>query len=223
MRKLYDWLHDNSLSLTFFALFILSAGAQSFVGRTSYNSQLAARHLPPIGYLAYLGTGNFLDAIFSNWQAAILQLACLILFSEILHQKGASHSRKPEHDPRRPAPKRNGRKKAEKRSVRHPEPWIYRHSLSLAFAVIFIASFLGHIFFGHADYNETRALTGDPPVSVAAYLGSGSFWFKLAQTWQAEFFGIGVFIVLSIFLREERSAESKPIESGNQETGETND
>ncbi len=40
--------------------------------------------------------------------------------------------------------------------------------------------------------------------------------------WEAEFGVIGIFIILSIFLREEGSAESKPVESTDEETGETN-
>ena len=62
-------------------------------GWLAYDGSLRASHLPPVGLGAYLDTGNFLNGIFSNWQAAILQLAVLITFNSVLRQKGATHSR----------------------------------------------------------------------------------------------------------------------------------
>ena len=48
------------------------------------------------------------------------------------------------------------------------------------------------------------------------------FRFENFQTWEAEFAVILVFVVLTIFLREERSAESKPLGASEATTGETN-
>lgn len=172
-----------------------------------------ASHLQKISYFHYLSTGNFIDAIFTNWQAAVLQLTCLVLFGEILHQKGASHSREPEHDPAA-----KGERDETKRT-----PWIYRHSLSAALFLLFVGALLAHLATGTAAYNEIRAMSQEAPVSIATYFVSGAFWFKVTQTWQGEFFGIAIFIVLSIFLREEHSAESKPVTSSNRQTGGTNE
>jgi hypothetical protein len=82
---------------------------------------------------------------------------------------------------------------------------------------------LAHLFVGAMAYNETRALIGNPPVTVASYALSGAFWFKTMQTWEAEFIAILIFLVLTIFLREQGSADSKPVDSSNQETGKTNE
>ena len=210
MKSFSQWLQNNSLSLAFFTLFALSLAGQSISGLYDQNAKRTAHHKGQLTYTEYLGTGSFLDAIFTNLQGAVLQLGCLILFGGILHQKGASHSRKPEGDSK--AKKREGEQ----------EPWVYRNSLSLVFAALFALSFLAHIFFGNWSYNETRALTESPPVSVWAYLATGQFWFKAVQTWQAEFVAIFFFLVFSIFLRQQGSAESKPVESSKEETGETN-
>ena len=211
MSRIFQWLRENGLSIAFFVLFVVSLAAQSVSGVASYNETLRAHGRAGIGYTEYLATGDFLDGIFVNWQAAILQLGCLIVFAEIFHQRGASHSRKSGKKPRR---------KKRKNVVRNS--WIYRNSLSLAFGLLFAGSFAGHMIFGTLLYNQTRSLTGQPPVSLSSYLITGDFWFKMVQTWQAEFIGIALFIVLSIFLRQEGSAESKPVESSNRETGETN-
>lgn len=39
------------------------------------------------------------------------------------------------------------------------------------------------------------------------------------QNWQSEFLAVGAIVVLSIFLRQYRSPESKPVIASNAETG----
>lgn len=92
-----NWLWDNSLWIKFFSLFIGSVALQSLFGHHEDNQRLSDYGHPQIGYGVYLVSGDFLDASFVNWQAAILQLGFLIVFAEFLRQKGAFHSRKPEH------------------------------------------------------------------------------------------------------------------------------
>ncbi len=79
-----------------------------------------------------------------------------------------------------------------------------------------------HIVFGAKAWNEQRALTGQSPVSIISYLFSASFWSSTLQCWQAEFLALVIYIVLSIFLREQNSAESKKVEDNNESTGEAN-
>ena len=75
---------------------------------------------------------------------------------------------------------------------------------------------------GIKAYHEECALAGQPPISIAAFLISAKFWSSTLQTWQAEYLAIAVFVVLSIFLRQQDSAESKPVESSDHTTGEAN-
>lgn len=245
MATLYKWVGDNSLSITFFLLFLLTLLAQTWIGLASYNDLLHSHGFPPVRYWPYLGTGDFLDGIFSNWQAAILQLACLILFSGVLRQRGASHSLKADGDPGKNTPDTanrsaqktsagttRGRSASKKRAARktgrrkeengQQESWLYCHSLSLAFGAPFLVSLIAHLIFGTWQFNETSAMAGQSTVSISTFAHSATFWFRTVQTWEAEFGVIGVFIVLSIFLREQGSAESKPVESTDEETGETN-
>ena len=48
------------------------------------------------------------------------------------------------------------------------------------------------------------------------------FWATTLQTWQAEYLAIAVHIVLTIFLRQQNSPESKPVEASNETTGKAN-
>lgn len=210
---------NNGLSIAFFTLGLLSIVGQALTGFFAYNSSLSESHLSVVPFAAYLRTGTFLDGIFSNWQAAVLQLGTLIILGSFLRQRGAAHSLKP---------KREGGHKGDQPSdskVSQPSRhgWLHDHSLSLAFAVLFLI-FLGlHAFAGARKNNEDELLRHHAPITFTQYLRSADFLCSLAQTWEAEFFVMGLYLLLSIFLRQKGSSESKSSNSGNQETGEVNE
>jgi hypothetical protein len=62
-------------------------------------------------------------------------------------------------------------------------------------------------------YNERQIAHGHEPISVLSFMGTSDFWFQSFQNWQSEFLGIFCFVVLSIFLRQRGSPESKPVTS----------
>lgn len=202
---------DDSMSIMLFGLFLICIFGQSLTGWFAYNGSLQEGHFGRIAFVTYLGTGTFLDGIFSNWQAAILQLAVLIAFGSVLRQKGAAHSRKIEASHRTLSWKFSLRPTVHK--------WLYANSLSLAFLGMFMVTFLLHSLFGQWKYNEDQALRHLSAISLASYVGSPGFWFSVFQCWEAEFAVIGVYIVLSIFLRQENSPESKPVDAGDEQTG----
>ena len=71
-------------------------------------------------------------------------------------------------------------------------------------------------------YNEERAFMAQPSISIPTFVLSAKFWSSSLQTWQAEYLAIALFVVRSPFLRQQGSAESKPIESKNETTGGAN-
>ena len=99
-----------------------------------------------------MGTGSFLDGLASNWQAAFLQLASLILFSGLLYQRGAAHSR----DPLKPVSEQGRRAAAVRFSG------FYRNSLFLVFWILFVLSFVLHVV------SSCAALRDCPGRGVAA-------------------------------------------------------
>ncbi|MGB6176670.1 MAG: DUF6766 family protein [Methylocella sp.] len=211
-RRLIHLIKYSSLSIVLFALFVVCISAQSFAGWRLQNETLAAHGQALVGYWHYLSTGTFLQGLASNWQAAFLQLASLVLFSSFLYQRGAPHSL----DPRKP--------KSEQK--RHEEAyrftWFYRHSLVLALMLLFVLSLALYVVSGTNGYNEERALTGQPLISIAAFLLSVKFWSSTLQTWQAEYLAIALYVVLSVFLHQQGSPESKQLESSTETTGEAN-
>jgi hypothetical protein len=77
-----------------------------------------------------------------------------------------------------------------------------------------------HAIGGAAEYNEHQLEHGvAKQVSAFEYLTTSRFWFESLQNWQSEFLAVGGMVVLTIFLRQRGSAESKPVDSPHSETG----
>ena len=96
---------------------------------------------------------------------------------------------------------------------------LYEHSLSLAFATLFVVSFTLHALTGLRDYNEELIAHTEPAVTLAGYMSSARFWFESFQNWQSEFLALVAMVVLSIFLRQRGSPESKPVDAPTWDTG----
>lgn len=218
--RLAAFIRDDSMSIALFGLFLLCIIGDSITGWLAYNQALREAHFGRLAFGAYLRTGQFLDGVFSNWQAAILQLAVLIAFGSLLRQKGAAHSRKPGSEGTPPSVRTLEWKFSARESVGQ---WLYANSLTLAFGVMFLASFAAHVIFGSMKHNEDQMLRHLPASPLSSYVVSPDFWSTVFRTWEAEFFAIGIYIVLSIFLRQEGSPESKPVDASDQQTGGANE
>ena len=210
-RRLIHTVADNSLSIVLFTLFVICISGDSVAGWHLQNEMLAAHGRASVGYGHFLSTGAFLEGLASNWQAAVLQLGSLVLFSSFLYQRGAPHSLNP-----------SKAKHQKKWPIVGRFSWSYRHSLFLAFLLLFVLTLALHVVFGAKAYNEQRAFTGQPPLSIWAFVLSAKFWTATLQTWQAEYLAIALYVVLTIFLRQQDSPESKPVDASNETTGEAN-
>ena len=64
-----------------------------------------------------------------------------------------------------------------------------------------------------------RPLHGLPALTTLQYLGDAQLWFESFQNWQSEFLSTAVLVVLSIFLRQRESPESKAVAAPHSQTG----
>ena len=97
---------------------------------------------------------------------------------------------------------------------------IYEHSLSLALLLLFLVSFILHAIGGATQFNQEQRIHGqNEQVSTWSFMTTARFWFESFQNWQSEFLSIAVMVVLSIFLRQRGSPESKPVDAPHSETG----
>jgi hypothetical protein len=212
----------NALALVCFAFFVVLVVGLLLTGHEAYNADRADHGEPAVSLVTYLGQGHFWEAIFENWESEFLQMAAYILLTVFLIQKGSSESKDPD---RREAVDDDPRDA----DLRHPVPWpvrrggiwlrLYENSLFLAFVVLFLGSIVGHAFGGLAEYNAELRDHGQATVSVWGYVSSAQFWYESFQNWQSEFLAVFAIVVLSIYLRQRGSPESKPVAAPHHSTG----
>ena len=63
---------------------------------------------------------------------------------------------------------------------------------------------------------------GESPIDLMDYLVSAEFWFESFQNWQSEFLAVLSLVVLSIWLRQKDSPQSKPLEAPHSQTRDLN-
>ena len=99
---------------------------------------------------------------------------------------------------------------------------LYENSLLIAFAVLFLGSVVGHALGGaRASTAHEQQAHGGAAGERGQFMTTCSFWFQSFQNWQSEFLAVGAIVVLSIFLRQRGSPESKPVHAPNTQTGES--
>lgn len=85
------------------------------------------------------------------------------------------------------------------------------NSLSIAMFGIFFVTIVGMSVAGWQSENNERNGHGQPAQSYGQYVASGGFVEAVFENWQSEFLAVGTLMVLSIYLRERGSTESKPV------------
>jgi hypothetical protein len=216
------WAKEHGLLLANIGLFVVFFGGMVLSGASTYSDEQLAHGEPAVTVLQYLGTGNFLEATFENWESEFLQMGMYVILTVFLFQKGSSES-KPMG---RTAPQDEDPRQAK---LKESTPWpvrrggwvlkLYEHSLSIMFLLLFLASFILHAVGGADDYNSDQEAHGQPTVTVLGYLATSRFWFESFQNWQSEFLAVAVLVGASVYLREKGSPESKPVAEPHYETG----
>jgi hypothetical protein len=219
MTNKNSWLYKNGLSVVLAIFMLLSLCGQTYNGFIEHNNELVELGGAAINFGEYLVSGHFLQATFENWESEFLQMWIYVVLTVYLRQIGSSESKK-----------LNGLEEVDRVPIPHEKaPWpvkqggiilkIYERSLSLFFLLLFLFSFGLHFKGSLADQNEHEYLLGKHISSASEYILSARFWFESFQNWQSEFLSVLSIVVLSIFLRQKGSPESKPVDAPLYETG----
>jgi hypothetical protein len=216
-----QFLRNNGLSIVFFLMFLFSILGQFYTGWIQNNEELNEKGQPKISLSQYVISGLSIEATFENWESEFLQMALFVVLSACFYQKGSSESKDPDGE-NSSDKKPNPRKK--------DAPWpvkkggliltLYSNSLSIALFALFLASFLLHWFGSLKHYNLGQSIMHKPTETAYQYLSNSKFWFESFQNWQSEFLSVLAIVILSIFLRQKNSAQSKPVDAPDFETGE---
>lgn len=215
-----SYFYKNSLSIVFIALFILAMMAQVFFGWKEHNQELSDLHASGISLLTYLSSGHFFEATFENFQSEFLQMALYVILTVSLRQVGSAESKDPvktEAVDRDPDPDRPGAPGPVKKGGWRLK--IYSHSLSIAFISLFLICWAGHLYGSFNEYNLEQRLHDQPEKLLLNFLEEPKFWFETFQNWQSEFLSVTSIVILTIFLRQKGSPESKPVDAAHLETG----
>lgn len=221
--QMRSWLRNNSLSVTVASIFMMLLVGQTLTGWQSNNQERHQKGAAELSLAQYLGSSHFGEAVSENWESEFLQMAAYVLLTVYLRQRGSAESKSfsgSEAVDRDPRLDRN--KPGVPFAVRCGG-WLqklYEHSLSLAFAILFLLSFSWHAVSGLKLDNDELALDGLPPMSLMDFATSSKFWFQSLQNWQSEFLAVGAIVVLSIWLRQRGSPESKPVSAPHDQTAE---
>lgn len=217
-------LRENGLSLFFGAILLLSLVGQAFTGQAGYNEQALDSGLPTFTLVEYVTSSQFAVDVAENWQSEYLQFLLFILLTIYLFQKGSTESK--------PLDKRGRESDEDQKVAEHAQPdspawakvrgWrlsLYSHSLGLTMGLIFVLSWLAQFVAGHSAYNAEQIQQLSDPLGWTDYLLAPDFWNRTLQNWQSEFLAVGSMVVLSIYLRERGSPESKPVGEPHGSTG----
>ncbi|MEU2507380.1 DUF6766 family protein [Streptomyces sp. NPDC007863] len=215
---------SNSLTLVFAGAFLVVLAAQAVAGRAEFNEQLSVDGLQRVGFGAYLTSSDFAVDVTENWQSEFLQFFLYVFGTVHLVQRGS-----PESKPLERAGTESDREQHMGDHARPDSPrwagtkdWrqsLYSRSLGLAMATFFLLSWFAQSVAGLAAYNGQRLRGLQAPLDWGAYLASSDFWSRSLENWQSELLAVAAMAILSVYLRQRGSPESKPVGSAHSATG----
>ncbi len=217
-------LRHHTLSLVFGGLFLGALVGQAFAGWAAFNSDQVASRLGQVTFGQYVTSASFAVDVAENWQSEYLQFLLYILGTVWLVQRGSPESKEVD---------RAGLDSDEDQQVGQfateaSPAWakvggirtvLFSWSLSLVMGSIFLGSWAVQSVAGWATYNEQQLQRLEDPVRWSQYVLGSEFWSRTLQNWQSEFLAVGSMAVLSIYLRQRGSPESKPVGSAHASTG----
>lgn len=218
MKKFF---RNNSLTLVFAFLFMMSLIFQTLSGFKVYNTERADDGSAPAAFSQYLFSGHFISATFENWESEFLQMALFVVLTIFLYQKGSSESKDPDSEEqddvdREPDPNKKD------------APWpvkkggillaLYKRSLTISLFLLFLLSFGAHFYGSLKNENDELLRKGKPLQTAVSYFTDSEFWFECMQNWQSEFLSVFAIVLLSVYLRQKGSAQSKPVDMPHKET-----
>jgi hypothetical protein len=217
-------IRENSLSLFFLTIFLLALVGQAIAGHAKYNSDQLAHMSETISFWRYVVSSEFGQAVMENWQSEYLQFTLFIGATIWLHQRGSPES-KPlddvgtETDEQQRVGEHARADSPKWARVRGIRLWMYSNSLLLVMGAIWIGSWGAQSVTGWTAYNAEQVEHQEQAVSWLGFIGSADFWEPTLQNWQSEFLAVGSMVVLSIYLRQRGSPESKPVGASHEATG----
>jgi Domain of unknown function (DUF6766) len=224
MSRVRRFVRSNSLSLGFGALFLTALVGQTFAGLAEFNNQQVSAGMATLSWGRYVTSADFAVDVTENWQSEYLQFLLYIVLTVWLVQRGSPESKVVGEEGLESDKRQKVGRFAQPDSPRWAGTggWrtaLYSSSLGLVMGAVFLACWLVQSVAGWSAFNQQQLSQLQDPLPWLSYLGSADFWSRSLQNWQSEFLAVGSMAVLSIYLRQRGSPESKPVGSSHDSTG----
>jgi uncharacterized protein DUF6766 len=218
------FVRDNGLAIFFLAIFLLSLAGQAIAGHGSFNHDQLLHNGSPISLGRYLTTSEFAADVAENWQSEYLQFTLYIFGTVWLLQRGSPESKPLDNAGLESDEDQKVGEHADARSPRWARAGglrtaLYGNSLLVVMTALWLGSWLAQSIAGVSGYNASQLDHQAATVSWLSYLGSSDFWDRTLQNWQSEFLAVGSMAILSVYLRQRGSPESKPVGAPHDATG----
>ncbi|GAB3301111.1 hypothetical protein GCM10027451_04020 [Geodermatophilus aquaeductus] len=226
MSGVRRFVRENSLSLGFGLLFLLSLAGQALAGAAQMNEDRQAEGLEPVSLVQYLTSSSFAVDVMENWQSEYLQFALYVFATVWLVQRGSPESK----ELHAVGTESDEEQRVGSHAREDSPPWVraggwrttlFSRSLGLLFGGLFLLTWAASSVAGWAAYNVEQLQSHADPVSWVAYLGEADFWNRTFQNWQSEMLAVGSMAVFAVYLRQRGSPESKPVGASHHDTGAT--
>lgn len=83
------------------------------------------------------------------------------------------------------------------------------NNLSIVLVILFLLCVVGHAYSGWLAYNDEQRHHQKPEISLTSFLRSNEFGETVFENWESEFLQMGFYVVLTVFLYQKGSSESK--------------
>ena len=87
--------------------------------------------------------------------------------------------------------------------------FLKHNALSIVFGLMFLGALGGQAIAGHADFNDQQVRHGDPTISLGRYVVSSEYAVDVMENWQSEYLQFTLYILLTVWLVQRGSPESK--------------
>jgi hypothetical protein len=155
-----QFFRDNGLTIVLMAIFALTLVGMAWTGWRVADEEFVSHGRAALTLGQYLASGEFVSALFENWESEFLQMACYVMLTAALFQRGSAESRDPDGDETEP-------------TLSPKSPWaarqggwiraLYELSLGLALTLLFLVSFGLHWWGSFRAANDDAISHGEPP------------------------------------------------------------
>jgi hypothetical protein len=95
--------------------------------------------------------------------------------------------------------------------------FLRNNGLSVTLFILFLITLIGQALAGWRAHAEELRIHDLPPIGLAAYLSTGHFLSATFENWESEFLQMAVYVLLTVFLFQKGSPESKDPDEENPE------